>query len=48
MDPQGTCWLYDCQSTNGTFVNGQRITAQQLLHGHSVRIGGTELRFLAE
>jgi pSer/pThr/pTyr-binding forkhead associated (FHA) protein len=33
-------------STNGTYLNGARIGAQQLLHvGDVLRIGDTELRF---
>jgi pSer/pThr/pTyr-binding forkhead associated (FHA) protein len=35
----------DLGSTNGTFVNGERITSKTLLRsGDSVRIGETELR----
>jgi hypothetical protein len=48
MDAQGNCTLFDRQSTNGTFVNGNRITALALEHGASIRIGSTELRFLAQ
>jgi hypothetical protein len=48
MDTAGTCRLYDRNSTNGTFVNGVRITEVVLDHGMSVRIGSTELRFLAQ
>ena len=48
MDTAGTCRLYDRNSTNGTFVNGARITEVVLDHGASVRIGSTELRFLAQ
>ena len=36
----------DLNSTNGTYVNGARVSAQQLLRpGDVVRIGDTELRF---
>jgi hypothetical protein len=48
MDQNGNCRLYDRGSTNGTFANGVRITEVSLDHGMSVRIGSTELRFLAQ
>ncbi|MBV8759732.1 MAG: FHA domain-containing protein [Deltaproteobacteria bacterium] len=48
MDGEGNVTLFDRQSTNGTFVNGNRITALPLQHGASIRIGSTELRFLAQ
>mgnify|MGYP001608706468 CR=1 FL=1 len=48
MDQAGNCRLYDRNSTNGTFVNGVRVTEVVLAHGMSVRIGSTELRFLAQ
>lgn len=48
MDPNGICKVYDRGSTNGTFVNGNQITEFPLQHGSSLRIGSTELRFLAE
>ena len=48
MDAAGICRLYDRNSTNGTFVNGVRITEVVLDHGMSVRIGSTELRFLTQ
>jgi hypothetical protein len=48
MDPNGSCHLYDHNSTNGTFVNNQRITAAPLVHGTMIKIGSTELRFLAQ
>lgn len=48
MDAAGNCAVYDRGSTNGTFVNGVRITEKGLDHGVSVRIGSTELRFLAQ
>jgi pSer/pThr/pTyr-binding forkhead associated (FHA) protein len=48
MDQFGNCRLYDRNSTNGTFVNGVRVTEVVLDHGMSVRIGSTELRFLAQ
>jgi pSer/pThr/pTyr-binding forkhead associated (FHA) protein len=37
-------WVEDLGSTNGTFVNGERITASRLSPGDVVRVGETELR----
>jgi hypothetical protein len=48
MDAQGNCWLADLGSTNGTFVNGVRVTQKTLDHGVSLKIGSTEIRFLAQ
>ena len=48
MDHLGNCRLYDNGSTNGTYVNGVRVTEYVLDHGCTVRIGSTELRFLAQ
>jgi hypothetical protein len=48
MDMEGNCVLYDRGSTNGTFINGNRVTQQPLVHGVTVRIGSIELRFLAQ
>jgi pSer/pThr/pTyr-binding forkhead associated (FHA) protein len=40
----GEFLLVDLQSTNGTFVNGERITqATLLMHGDTIRIGDTIL-----
>ena len=33
MDAHGNCKLFDRGSTNGTFVNGDRITESALQHG---------------
>ncbi len=41
--PDGV-WVEDLQSTNGTFVNGERITSQRLQPGDVLRVGETELR----
>lgn len=39
-------YIEDAGSTNGTFVNGIRLTsARRLAPGDAVKIGGTELRF---
>lgn len=48
MDQAMNCSLYDMNSTNGTFVNGVRIQQKGLDHGVTVRIGSTDLRFLAQ
>jgi pSer/pThr/pTyr-binding forkhead associated (FHA) protein len=38
-------WVEDLGSTNGTFVNGARVTTERLLHpGDVLRLGQTELR----
>lgn len=38
-------WIEDGGSTNGTFVNGSRVTTARLLHrGDVVRIGQTDLQ----
>ncbi len=38
-------WVEDLGSTNGTFVNGGRISAERLEPGDVLRIGQTELVF---
>ena len=48
MDEGGNCKLYDRGSTNGTYINGVRINESGLQHGVSIKIGATEIRFLAE
>ncbi len=40
--------LRDLNSTNGTRVNGQRITEAKLAQGDTVRFGRVELRFVGE
>jgi hypothetical protein len=45
-DRDGHVYVEDMNSTNGTYVNGARMTTQQELRpGDLVRIGDTELRF---
>ncbi len=39
-------WLIDCDSHNGTFVNGRRITKCMLYDGDSLRIGHSRLTFV--
>jgi FHA domain len=42
----GGVWVEDLGSTNGTFVNGAKVTRKRRLRsGDAVRIGQTELRF---
>lgn len=49
MDNAGNCRLFDHNSTNGTFINNQRVTNDvPLVHGSTIRIGSIELRFLAQ
>src|SRR4051812_48640696 len=43
-DPSGRLMIEDLGSTNGTFVNGNRISAQQALNpGDEVRVGQTTM-----
>ena len=47
MDDNGNIFAVDLNSTNGTFINGQRITGQVPLHpGDDLRIGDTSLPWL--
>jgi len=50
--PQGSCYeLVDLNSTNGTFLNGQRLTpyvAHPLNNGDTLRFGGTLFSFMDE
>jgi pSer/pThr/pTyr-binding forkhead associated (FHA) protein len=39
-------WLFDVGSTNGTFVNGERINGRTRLHdGDVITVGDTEFRY---
>lgn len=41
-------YLKDLASTNGTYLNDQRISSSKLHSGDQIRIGSTTLRFVAE
>lgn len=41
-------WLEDKNSTNGTSINGRRITRERLKHGDVVGIGAHKLEFIDE
>jgi pSer/pThr/pTyr-binding forkhead associated (FHA) protein len=38
-------WVHDLGSTNGTFVNGERITSTRLDEGDEITIGRTHAVF---
>jgi adenylate cyclase len=45
----GSCYLYDLDSRNGTFVNGARVSAPTVLrHGDCISIGQYHLNFVHE
>ncbi len=46
MDGQGGYRLFDYNSTNGTFVDGQRVQDIVLAPGATIRIGQVEIRYL--
>jgi predicted component of type VI protein secretion system len=44
LDGEGVCVIDDLGSTNGTYVNGHRISGPQtLLEGDAIELGGTTL-----
>lgn len=47
IDWSGGPWLRDLRSTNGSYLNGQRVGRERLLDGDRLRLGGTELVFKA-
>jgi hypothetical protein len=48
VDAQGQWHVYDRGSTNGTYIDGNRVTDQVLTSGVTIRFGGTDLRFLVQ
>jgi len=42
---EGTFMLVDLDSTNGTFVNDNRVSKEELIDNDRVRLGRTELKF---
>jgi two-component system cell cycle response regulator len=45
-DTEGTYWIQDLHSRNGTFCNGRRVSAQRLHDGDKIQLGrGVMLRF---
>lgn len=40
--------IRDLQSHNGTYVNGERIETAALRNGDEIKIGGCQIRFLAQ
>jgi hypothetical protein len=38
-------WVTDLNSTNGTYINGERISEADLCHGDVLSLGGLELTF---
>ncbi|MBP9086392.1 MAG: FHA domain-containing protein [Kofleriaceae bacterium] len=48
LDGYGNSSIVDRNSRSGTFVGGTRVRSAALIHGSSIRIGNTDLRYLAE
>jgi pSer/pThr/pTyr-binding forkhead associated (FHA) protein len=46
--PDGSLELRDLDSTNGTFVNGQRVETARLASGDRIQVGRVELVSLRE
>jgi transcriptional regulator with GAF, ATPase, and Fis domain len=42
---EGAWWIRDNASSNGTYVNGQRIDEAQLAEGHQVQLGSSRFTF---
>lgn len=46
---EGECWLVDLGSSNGTYVNGRRLTKSQILrHGDEIQMGAGRFLFETE
>ncbi len=46
--PGGELEVRDLESTNGTFVNGQRVEVAQLVSGDTLQVGRMELAVLRD
>ncbi len=44
-DPDGKYWIKDLHSTNGTYINGARISKKRLLDRDAIAIGNTLISF---
>jgi nitrite reductase (NADH) large subunit len=47
ITPEGRVWIEDLGSTNGTFLNGERVDRAALNLGDQVRLGATTLELVA-
>jgi len=45
---EGRVTIHDLNSSNGTWVNGSRISSQELVHGDTVAFGRVSMRFVDE
>ena len=41
-------YIEDLKSTNGTFVNGEKIRRQKLVHNDMIRVGWNNFKFIDE
>src|SRR5215467_7343994 len=47
VTPEGRVWVEDLGSTNGTFLNGERVERAPVNLGDQVRVGTTTLELVA-
>ncbi len=47
-DEAGEVWIQDADSTNGTFVNNQKVTSRPLKHNDNINIGLSNFRFVSD
>lgn len=45
---EGAIWVEDMGSSNGTYVNNQRIDKHRLRHGETITVGGINMRFVED
>ncbi len=45
---QGTSFIEDLNSTNGTFVNSERVTKRLLRHGDAVSLARVKLKYVSD